>query len=152
MIRETENPFEDDEDEDEPQPTRPRGESSRSSQPPYEQSMRTVQSYSQPSSRTRSSSTSIFGSSKDKKKKDKKSKRRRPFNLEAEKEGMKAAIADSSIASINLMNALKSINREKERISENRAAVEGFEACKLLRRKVLRYVCDGGHVFWGLGC
>lgn len=53
---------------------------------------------------------------------------------------MKATIAESSIAATNLMNALKSINRERERISDNRAAVEGFEACKQLRRKVLRYV------------
>lgn len=53
---------------------------------------------------------------------------------------MKSVIADSSIAATNLMNALQSINREVERISENQAAVERFEACKLLRRKVLRYV------------
>lgn len=101
--------------------------------------MPTVQSYSK-TSHSRSSSSSIFGSSKDKKKKDKR-KKRRPFNLEAEKEQMKATIADSSMASINLMNTLKSINREKERISDNRAAVEGFEKCKQLRRRVLRYVC-----------
>ena len=63
------------------------------------------------------------------------------FNLESEKEQMKATIADSSIAATNLMNSLKSINREKERISENRTAVERFESCKQLRRKVLRYVC-----------
>jgi hypothetical protein len=53
---------------------------------------------------------------------------------------MKVVIADSSFAATNLMNALQSINREVERISENPAAVERFEACKLLRRKVLRYV------------
>ncbi|KAL2113570.1 hypothetical protein VUR80DRAFT_3497 [Thermomyces stellatus] len=143
VIRETENPFEDDEDE-EPEPSR-RGESSRS-QPPYEQSMPTVQSYSK-TSHSRSSSSSIFGSSKDKKKKDKR-KKRRPFNLEAEKEQMKATIADSSMASINLMNTLKSINREKERISDNRAAVEGFEKCKQLRRRVLRYIHHVEHEQW----
>lgn len=105
--------------------------------------MRTVQSYSQTggSGHSRSSSGSFFGSSsRDKKKKDKRSRRRRPFNLEAEKDQMKATIADSSMAAINLMNALKSINREKERISDNKAAVEGFERCKYLRRKILRYV------------
>lgn len=53
---------------------------------------------------------------------------------------MKSVIADSSIAATNLMNSLQSVNREVERISENQAAVERFEACKLLRRKVLRYV------------
>lgn len=109
-----------------------------------------MQSYSK-TGHSRSGSSSFFGSSsKDKKKKDKK-KRRRPFNLEAEKEQMKATIADSSMASINLMNKLKSINREKERISENRAAVEGFEKCKHLRRKVLRYVCVQGRLYVRLG-
>lgn len=54
---------------------------------------------------------------------------------------MKVAIADSSIAATNLNNALQSINREKERISDNALAAERFEACKKLRRKILRYVC-----------
>lgn len=54
---------------------------------------------------------------------------------------MKSVIADSSIASTNLMNSLQSINREKERISDNQMAVESFETCKRLRRRVLRYVC-----------
>ncbi len=53
---------------------------------------------------------------------------------------MKTAIAESSIAATNLNNALQSINREKERISENAVAVERFEICKKLRRKILRYV------------
>lgn len=53
---------------------------------------------------------------------------------------MKAAIAESSIAATNLNNALQSINREKERISENSVAVARFEICKKLRRKILRYV------------
>lgn len=54
---------------------------------------------------------------------------------------MKTVIADSSIASTNLKNSLQTINREKERISDNQAAVTHFEQCKLLRRRVLRYVC-----------
>lgn len=53
---------------------------------------------------------------------------------------MKVTIAESSIAATDLMNALQSINRERERISENPAAVAKFEACKQLRRKLLRYV------------
>lgn len=93
-------------------------------------------------SHTKSSSTSgsFFGSSKDKKKSKSKGKGK-PFNLEAEKEQMKSVIADSSIASTNLMNSMQSVNRELERISENQAAVENFESCKQLRRRVLRYVC-----------
>lgn len=66
--------------------------------------------------------------------------RRRPFDLEAEKDKMKAAIAEASIASTNLMNALQSINCERERISDNRLAVHHFEACKQLRRCILRYI------------
>ncbi|KEZ40349.1 hypothetical protein SAPIO_CDS8196 [Scedosporium apiospermum] len=140
VVKETENPFDDD-DEDEHSPKR--GESSKASAPPYEQNMKTVQSFSQSGhSRSASGSGSFFGSSssKDKKKKEKKTKKRRPFNLEAEKDQMKATIAESSIAATNLMNTLKSINREKERISENQTAVQGFESCKQLRRKILRYI------------
>jgi len=145
VVKETENPFDDD-DEDEHSPKR--GESSKASAPPYEQNMKTVQSFSQSGhSRSASGSGSFFGSSssKDKKKKEKKTKKRRPFNLEAEKDQMKATIAESSIAATNLMNTLKSINREKERISENQTAVQGFESCKQLRRKILRYVCRLPH-------
>lgn len=97
----------------------------------------TVQSFSH--TKSSSGSGSFFGSSKDKKK-DKSKGKRKPFNLEAEKDQMKSVIADSSIAATNLMNSLQSINREKERISENQLAVERFETCKQLRRRVLRYV------------
>lgn len=53
---------------------------------------------------------------------------------------MKSHIADASIAATNLMNMLQTINREKERISDNQIAVLRFEACKDLRRKILRYI------------
>jgi hypothetical protein len=86
-------------------------------------------------------SFSYLSKDKDKKKKDKKgSKNKKAFNLELEKEQMKVTIAESSIAATDLMNALQSINREKERISENETAVKRFEMCKQLRRRVLRYV------------
>lgn len=54
---------------------------------------------------------------------------------------MKTVIAESSLASVDLLNALQSINRERERISANRTVVQRFETCKQLRRRVLRYVC-----------
>jgi hypothetical protein len=66
---------------------------------------------------------SLFGSAsatskKSKKDKDKKGKHKQKiFNLEAEKETMKSCIAEASVASINLLNALRLINRETERIS-----------------------------------
>ncbi|RDA93879.1 hypothetical protein CP533_4516 [Ophiocordyceps camponoti-saundersi (nom. inval.)] len=82
----------------------------------------------------------------DKKKKKKKEKHhrfgssRKSFSLEAEKETMKSIIAEASIESTNLMNSLQSINRERQRISENRVTVQHFEACKQLRRRILRYI------------
>lgn len=88
-------------------------------------------------------SFSYMGRDKDKKKsKDKKGKKNKVFNLEAEKDQMKVTIAESSIAATDLTNALQSINREKERISDNQVALQRFEMCKQLRRKVLRYVSD----------
>lgn len=138
VIQETANPFQDSEDEAEslPQAQSPPAQGS-ASRPPvsFPQPTQTVQSFSHVKSSSRSSS--FFGSSKDKKKGKKKS---RPFNLEAEKDTMKVSIAESSIAATNLMNSLQSINREQERISENATAVQRFEVCKRLRRKILRYV------------
>ncbi|KAI1419650.1 hypothetical protein F5Y12DRAFT_209006 [Xylaria sp. FL1777] len=144
VLRETEqDPFRDSEDEAEQHKSSPPPQTSQatSSRPPvsYPQPTQTIQSYSH--TRSSSGSGSFFsGSSKDKKKKDKGKKQSKPFKLEAEKESMKAAIAESSIAATNLNNALQSINREKERISENAVAVGRFEICKKLRRKILRYI------------
>lgn len=63
---------------------------------------------------------------------------------------MKNCIAESSVASTNLLNALRLINREKEQISENQNAVRHFDFCKLLRRKILRYVRWTSGEFWML--
>jgi hypothetical protein len=142
VLRETEqNPFETEEDNEEepPTPTHSRGASvACSSQAQSSRSSTPVASGS-----FFSSSASPTTSKKSKKEKDKKGgkKKHKPFNLEAEKETMKSCIAESSLASTNLLNALRLINREKEQISENKAAVHHFDFCKLLRRKILRYVC-----------
>lgn len=135
VVRETENPFGDEEEEEAAaqaaaRRNNPNAGSSSSPAP--------VPISSQPKTST-SGSSSFFGSSSKDKKKAKNGKRK-PFSLEAEKENMKSAIADSSLATTNLMNALQSINREKERISDNQQAVQHFEACKQLRRRILRYV------------
>ncbi|KAK7747284.1 hypothetical protein SLS53_001537 [Cytospora paraplurivora] len=133
VIRETDNPFGDEDDEPPNSPEPPTQASSSRSPPPPAQNKPVPAPVN---------SFSHVSSSKDKKKKDKdkrKSKHRK-FDLAAEKESMKTAIAESSIAATNLMNALQSINREKERISENPAAVAYFESCKQLRRKILRYI------------
>ncbi|KAL8690704.1 MAG: hypothetical protein Q9224_004343, partial [Gallowayella concinna] len=70
----------------------------------------------------------------------KKSKPPKPFNLEKEKPQLLQTIASSSVASTNLMNSLKLINRESKRVSEDADTVKRFETCKLLRRQVLRYI------------
>jgi flagellar biosynthesis GTPase FlhF len=125
VIKETDNPFGDDDEEDKPSPAGPSKTHSRNSSlnPPV---TGVIQSFSY--------------DAKEKKKKEKKQKKHKPFNIETEKEQMKAHIAEASISATNLMNTLKTINREKERISENQIAVQHFEMCKQLRRKILRYV------------
>ena len=72
-------------------------------------------------------------------KKDKKNKNK-PFNLEKEKPQLLETIASANLASTNLNNALQLVNRENERVSENQEVVKRFEACKVLRRQILRYV------------
>jgi hypothetical protein len=83
---------------------------------------------------TSSGTSSFFRSSKDKKNKPK------PFNLEREKPQLLETIASASVASTNLINAIRLINRENQRVSENTECRNRFEQCKTLRRKVLRYI------------
>lgn len=73
---------------------------------------------------------------------DKHGKKSKPrtFNLEKEKPQLLQTIASSSVASTNLMNALKLLNREKLRVSEHEETVNRFETCKALRRQILRYI------------
>lgn len=66
--------------------------------------------------------------------------RSKTFNLEKEKPQLLQTIASSSVASTNLMNALKLLNREKLRVSEHAETVNRFETCKALRRQILRYI------------
>lgn len=136
VIQETEHdPFEDNEDEPgtAPSPTSP-GTVKAASKAPYLDRPVTL-------SHTHHHS-SFFGSKKDKKDKDKKTgkKKPKPFNLELEKPAMQKTIAEAAVASTNLLNALQFINREHQQVSENTEAVDRFESCKLLRRRILRYV------------
>lgn len=132
VIRETENPFgeEDGDDDDKPSPAGPSGGHSRTSSlsSPQAKQSHTVGGFP------------AAGYDQRKKKKEKKSKKIKPFNLEAEKEQMKSHIAEALIAATNLVNMLQTINRETERISENQIALQRFETCKQLRRKILRYI------------
>ena len=83
------------------------------------------------------SSSSTFGTNKVKK--DKKGKTKL-FNLERERPAILQAIAGSSVASSNLNNAMKLVNRESQRVSENVECMKRFETCKSLRRQILRYI------------
>ncbi len=62
------------------------------------------------------------------------------FNLEKEKGQLMETIASASVASTNLINAIKLINRENQRVSDNKECRNRFEQCKVLRRQVLRYI------------
>jgi len=77
-----------------------------------------------------------------KSKPEKSSKRHKhsTFNIKNEKPQLLQTIASSSVASTNLMNALKLLNRENIRVSEHAETVNRFETCKSLRRQVLRYI------------
>lgn len=79
-------------------------------------------------------------SSKSKHDKNGKKVKSKPFNLEKEKPQLLQTIASSSVASTNLMNSLKLINREHKRVSEDLETLKRFETCKLLRRQILRYI------------
>ncbi|EEP76401.1 conserved hypothetical protein [Uncinocarpus reesii 1704] len=74
------------------------------------------------------------------KSKDKKRNRTTPFNLDKERPEILQTIASASVASTNLTNALKLVNREAQRVSENSDVMEKFERCKSLRRQILRYI------------
>ena len=73
-------------------------------------------------------------------KKSKDKRRGKPFNLEKEKPELLQTIASASVASTNLMNALKLVNREDQRVSESPEVMDKFELCKNLRRQLLRYI------------
>jgi hypothetical protein len=60
--------------------------------------------------------------------------------LEREKGQLLETIASASVASTNLTNAIKLINRENQRVSENPECKNRFETCKVLRRRILRYI------------
>lgn len=84
--------------------------------------------------------TSLPKSPKSKHDKNGKKVKSKPFDLEKEKPQLLQTIASSSVASTNLMNSLKLINREHKRVSEDLETLKRFETCKLLRRQILRYI------------
>ncbi|KAI9794636.1 MAG: putative actin patch assembly and actin polymerization protein [Peltula sp. TS41687] len=103
----------------------------------------TTSGYSRYSRLERSSKAKPSKSSVSRPQKEEKESKRsfsKPFNLEKEKPQLLQSLATSSVASTNLMNALKLVNRENQRVSEDAEVVKQFETCKLLRRQILRYI------------
>jgi len=64
----------------------------------------------------------------------------RSFSLEREKPQMIQTLANSSVASTNLLNALKLVNRETQRVSEDIEVMNRVDTCRQLRRQILRYI------------
>ena len=89
---------------------------------------------------TLSPGPNLLGKSKKDKKKKGTSGAVKYFNLEKEKPAMMQSIAGASVASTNLTNALKLVNREQRRVSEDPEVMKRFEVCKSLRRQILRYI------------
>ncbi|KAG6015852.1 hypothetical protein E4U54_002839 [Claviceps lovelessii] len=163
VIRETENPFGDDDEEEEeeeaaeraraleqeqdaagPSPSNSKGHHHHDPWSSMAAAVDKANMMKAPLPSSSSSKSSSHNKSKPKSKSKGKGKgegkARKALNPEEEKDKMKSVIAEASIASTGLMNSLQTINREKERVSENGTAVQHFEACKMLRRRILRYI------------
>lgn len=72
--------------------------------------------------------------------KDKWNSRGRAFSLEKEKPEVLQTLASASVASTNLLNSLKLVDRESQRVSDDPEVMSRFELCKQLRRQILRYI------------
>ncbi|OJJ45302.1 hypothetical protein ASPZODRAFT_133946 [Penicilliopsis zonata CBS 506.65] len=79
-----------------------------------------------------------YSSSKSKKKEKKTHERK--FSLDKERPEILQSLASCSVASTNLLNALKLVNRETKRVSEDAEVINRFETCKKLRHQILRYI------------
>jgi LAS seventeen-binding protein 5 len=117
-------------DDDEPQ---------TSTSPPSRRGSTSPSVLRKPSNPVTLSTASTFGTNK-KVKKDKKNKQKLPFNLNTERPKILNCIAASSVASTNLTNALKLVNRETHQVSADPEVLKRFETCKHLRRQILRYI------------
>ena len=62
------------------------------------------------------------------------------FDLAKEKSNMLSSIAGASVASTNLLNSLRHLNRETSLPSSDPDCLKRFETCKALRRQILRYI------------
>lgn len=78
--------------------------------------------------------------SKEKKRDKKLSISSKSFNMERERPQILETIASASVASTNLLNSLKLVNRETTRVSDDAECSHRFDICKKLRHQILRYI------------
>ena len=148
VLRETERP-DDDDDDDEPRQQHPSGSvphatvagRRRSSAAEFHAAASQLAFAPASHQPTRGGTTFHQPSSPTKPKKDKKGNKGKvkPFNFEKEKPQINQVITLASIEATGLLNAMKLINREKERVSEDPNCKKRFETCKQLRRQTFRY-------------
>ncbi|BDD56691.1 putative actin patch assembly and actin polymerization protein [Monascus purpureus] len=112
-------------------------ESSASNEPPLGHSVSISAGNGPP---TLLSSPKAPASHKSKKKEKKKPSHERSFSIAKERPEILNTLAAASVASTNLLNAVRLVNRESHRVSEDAEAVHQFDLCKELRRKILRYI------------
>lgn len=116
-------------------------ETGASDEPPMGHSVSISAGNGPPTLLTTPKQTSVLNKSKKKdKKKSTPTIRGRGFNLEKEKPEILKTLAAASVASTNLLNALKLVNRETQRVSEDAEVINRFDTCKDLRRQILRYI------------
>ncbi|KAG6188690.1 hypothetical protein E4U36_006447 [Claviceps purpurea] len=148
VIQETNNPFGDDEEEEEAeeraralaqrQEAAVPSSSSASAAPPNTKAQDVWSRMAAAmDGKTKKSSSSASKSGSGHKTRGNKPK---PFNFEKEKDKMSMLTAEAIITSAALMDCLEVINREAERVSENPTAFQHFTTCRILRRKLLRYI------------
>ena len=63
----------------------------------------------------------------------------KPFKFEKERTQITHVLTMSNIEATGLLNALKLLDREKERVSSNPAIRQRYDTCKTLHRQTLRY-------------
>ena len=132
VVRETASPAEDDEDEAD-------HSGHRQSNSHGGSSSRTIPTHSSVAMSTRPALSPTASSFTSYNRKPKKLKAK-PFNFEKEKPAIKAAIGEASFTSTSLMNAMKLVDREKKRVSEDPTVEKYFQECKQLRRRILGYI------------
>lgn len=160
VLRETERLEDDDDDEEDdgpfqarsrgpsvtgPPAVRPRGQSITGSSPSNSQSHRrhsSAKDFHTAANQMAYNPPAFITNQQAQAKKDRKSgkiSKTKLFNFEKEKPQINQVITLASIEATGLLNAMKLINRENERVSENSNTLKRFETCKQLRRQTYRY-------------